>query len=112
MFPYLLAGIFKGFGVYSKASAIAALALDCLFSALTCIPGSSPGKILARQRLNGQDGFGDCSVRNFFLGRFHLAYNPDDFADEFGFPGGSSPREFLFPLAFGQVLARSADSEL
>jgi 4-amino-4-deoxy-L-arabinose transferase-like glycosyltransferase len=38
VFPYLLAGIFEGFGVYSKASAIAALALDCLFSALTCIP--------------------------------------------------------------------------
>jgi len=38
VFPYLLAGIFKAFGVYSKASAIAALALDCLFSALTCIP--------------------------------------------------------------------------
>jgi 4-amino-4-deoxy-L-arabinose transferase-like glycosyltransferase len=38
VFPYLLAGIFKIFGIYSKASAIAALALDCLFSALTCIP--------------------------------------------------------------------------
>jgi len=38
VFPYLLAGIFKVFGVYSKASTIAALALDCLFSALTCIP--------------------------------------------------------------------------
>jgi len=38
VFPYLLAGIFKMFGVYSKASTIAALALDCLFSALTCIP--------------------------------------------------------------------------
>src|SRR5271169_5160388 len=38
VFPYLLAGIFKIFGVYSKASAIAALAQDCLFSALTCIP--------------------------------------------------------------------------
>jgi 4-amino-4-deoxy-L-arabinose transferase-like glycosyltransferase len=38
VFPYLLAGIFKVFGVYTKASAIAALALDCLFSALTCIP--------------------------------------------------------------------------
>jgi 4-amino-4-deoxy-L-arabinose transferase-like glycosyltransferase len=37
-FPYLLGGIFKVFGVYSKASAIAILALDCLFSALTCIP--------------------------------------------------------------------------
>jgi 4-amino-4-deoxy-L-arabinose transferase-like glycosyltransferase len=38
VFPYLLAGIFKIFGVYSKTSAIAALALDCLFSAVTCIP--------------------------------------------------------------------------
>jgi 4-amino-4-deoxy-L-arabinose transferase-like glycosyltransferase len=38
VFPYLLAGIFKIFGVYSTASAIAALALNCLFSALTCIP--------------------------------------------------------------------------
>jgi len=38
VFPYLLAGIFKIFGIYSKTSAIAALALDCLFSALTCIP--------------------------------------------------------------------------
>ncbi|HEY1657204.1 MAG TPA: glycosyltransferase family 39 protein [Candidatus Sulfotelmatobacter sp.] len=38
VFPYLLAGIFKIFGVYTKASAIAILALDCLLSALTCIP--------------------------------------------------------------------------
>ncbi len=38
VYPYLLAGIFKIFGVYTKASAIAALALNCLLSALTCIP--------------------------------------------------------------------------
>lgn len=38
VFPYLLAGVFKGFGVYTKASAIAILSLDCLFSALTCLP--------------------------------------------------------------------------
>src|SRR5271154_1685517 len=38
VFPYLLAGIFKIFGIYSNASAIVALAVDCLFSALTCIP--------------------------------------------------------------------------
>jgi 4-amino-4-deoxy-L-arabinose transferase-like glycosyltransferase len=38
VFPYLLAGIFKIFGIYSNASALAALALDCLFSAVTCIP--------------------------------------------------------------------------
>lgn len=38
VFPYLLAGVFKVFGAYTKASALAILALDCLFSALTCIP--------------------------------------------------------------------------
>jgi 4-amino-4-deoxy-L-arabinose transferase-like glycosyltransferase len=38
VFPYLLAGVFKVFGVYSNASVIAALGLQCLFSAWTCIP--------------------------------------------------------------------------
>jgi hypothetical protein len=38
VYPYLLAGIFKSFGVYSKASTLVALALDSLLSALTCIP--------------------------------------------------------------------------
>ncbi len=38
VFPYLLAGIFKVFGVYTKTSALVALTLDSLFSALTCIP--------------------------------------------------------------------------
>jgi 4-amino-4-deoxy-L-arabinose transferase-like glycosyltransferase len=38
VFPLLLAGVFKTFGVYTKASALAILSLDCLLSALTCIP--------------------------------------------------------------------------
>jgi hypothetical protein len=37
-YPYLLAGIFKVFGVYTATSAIVALSLGCLFSALTCVP--------------------------------------------------------------------------
>jgi 4-amino-4-deoxy-L-arabinose transferase-like glycosyltransferase len=37
-FPYLLAGIFKIFGLYSRGAAFATLALNSLFSALTCIP--------------------------------------------------------------------------
>jgi 4-amino-4-deoxy-L-arabinose transferase-like glycosyltransferase len=36
--PYLLAGIFEIFGEFTKASAIAALFLNCLFSSLTAIP--------------------------------------------------------------------------
>ncbi|MGA8221207.1 MAG: glycosyltransferase family 39 protein [Candidatus Acidiferrales bacterium] len=38
VFPFVLAGIFKVFGVYTKASLFAILGVDCLFSALTCIP--------------------------------------------------------------------------
>ena len=37
-FPWLLAQVFRVFGIYSRASAIAILSLNCLFSALTCIP--------------------------------------------------------------------------
>jgi 4-amino-4-deoxy-L-arabinose transferase-like glycosyltransferase len=36
--PYLLAGIFALFGVYTKAAAVAILSVESLFSALTCIP--------------------------------------------------------------------------
>jgi len=38
VYPYLLAGVFRLFGIYSKSSAIVILSLDSLFSALTCIP--------------------------------------------------------------------------
>jgi 4-amino-4-deoxy-L-arabinose transferase-like glycosyltransferase len=37
-YPYLLAGIFKIFGVYTTASALAILYLQAIFAALTCIP--------------------------------------------------------------------------
>src|SRR5581483_9787242 len=38
LYPYLLGGIFKVFGIYSKASAFVILGLNSLFSALTCVP--------------------------------------------------------------------------
>ncbi|MBI3663476.1 MAG: glycosyltransferase family 39 protein [Acidobacteria bacterium] len=38
VFPFLLAGVFKLFGIYSVASAIVSLTLNDLFSALTCVP--------------------------------------------------------------------------
>src|SRR5215467_4156915 len=44
VYPYLLAAIFRVFGVYSRASAWAMLTLNCLFSALTCIPVYFIGK--------------------------------------------------------------------
>lgn len=38
VYPYILAAVFKVFGVYTKASIIAALVLNGVFSALTCVP--------------------------------------------------------------------------
>jgi len=38
IYPYLVAGAFKLFGVYSKASALVMLSLNSLFSALICFP--------------------------------------------------------------------------
>jgi Dolichyl-phosphate-mannose-protein mannosyltransferase len=37
VFPFLLAGIFKVFGVYSDASGLVILTLNCIFSSLTCL---------------------------------------------------------------------------
>src|SRR4051812_12636397 len=36
LYPYFLAGVFKVFGIYSNASAWVALAVNSIFSALTC----------------------------------------------------------------------------
>src|SRR5579862_8843316 len=38
LYPYLIAGIFKLFGIYTHTSAFILLAINSLFSALTCIP--------------------------------------------------------------------------
>ena len=38
LYPCLTAGVFLVFGIYSKASAFVLLALNSLFSALTCVP--------------------------------------------------------------------------
>ena len=38
LYPFLIAGIFKVFGVYTQASALVLLSINSVFSALTCIP--------------------------------------------------------------------------
>jgi 4-amino-4-deoxy-L-arabinose transferase-like glycosyltransferase len=37
VYPYMLAGVFRLFGVYSNASAMAILTINSVFSALTCV---------------------------------------------------------------------------
>lgn len=38
VYPYLVAGVFKVFGIYTKASAIVLVSLNALFASLVCIP--------------------------------------------------------------------------
>ena len=38
VYPYLLAGVFKVFGIFTTASALVILALNSVFSAATCLP--------------------------------------------------------------------------
>lgn len=38
LYPYLIAGVFRVFGIYSRASAIVLLTINSVFSALTCVP--------------------------------------------------------------------------
>ena len=38
LYPYLIGGVFKLFGIYSNTSAFVLLTINSLFSALTCIP--------------------------------------------------------------------------
>ncbi len=38
VYPLILAGVFKIFGIYSKASALTILSLNSIFSAVTCVP--------------------------------------------------------------------------
>ena len=47
VYPYLLAGIFKVFGIYTLPSFFAALALNILFSAGACVPIFCAGKRIA-----------------------------------------------------------------
>lgn len=38
LYPFLIAAVFKVFGIYSRTSAVVLLSLNSIFSALTCIP--------------------------------------------------------------------------
>ena len=38
LYPYLVAGVFHVFGIYSRSSAFVLLSINSVFSALTCIP--------------------------------------------------------------------------
>jgi 4-amino-4-deoxy-L-arabinose transferase-like glycosyltransferase len=51
LYPYLLAGIFKLFGLYTPLSAFVALFLNAVFSSLTCIPVYGAAREASGERL-------------------------------------------------------------
>jgi 4-amino-4-deoxy-L-arabinose transferase-like glycosyltransferase len=58
VYSYLLAGIFKVFGIETKASVIAALSLNSFFSALTCVPVYFLAKQVFGERVARWAGWG------------------------------------------------------
>jgi len=58
VYSYLLAGIFKIFGIETTASVVASLALNSLFSALTCVPIYLLGKRAFGDRVAKWAGWG------------------------------------------------------
>jgi hypothetical protein len=58
LYPFLLGGIFKLFGIYSLASAIVILFLNSLFSALTCIPIYMAARLSLNARVAAYAGWG------------------------------------------------------
>jgi len=69
VYPYMLAGIFTIFGIYTAASAVVALALNCIFSALTCLPIYHIG----RRTLGEGVALGAAWAWAFYFQAIHLA---------------------------------------
>jgi 4-amino-4-deoxy-L-arabinose transferase-like glycosyltransferase len=51
LYPFLIAGVFKVFGIYSRTSALVLLSINSVFSALTCVPIFLIGKRCFNERV-------------------------------------------------------------
>lgn len=51
LYPYLVAGVFQVFGIYSRASAFVLLTINSVFSALTCVPIFLIGKRIFSEKV-------------------------------------------------------------
>ena len=78
VYSYLLAGIFKVFGIETKSSILAALSLNSFFSALTCIPvymlcETSPRRAGGKM---GRMGLGFLPLRHLLRRRLGVVHMP------------------------------------
>ena len=116
VFPYILAGVFKVFGIYTPASALGILAVDSLFSALTCIPVFLiAGRCFGESRWqNGRMELGIFSLWNLFFSRLGLAHLPVDATGRLSLPGAlklPEVRRRLAWAAFGLACGVAALTE-
>ena len=112
VYAYLLAAVFRLFGTYTPASIVAALALNSMFSALTCIPVF----LLARRCFEcargevGGMGLGIFSLRNLLRRGLGLVDVSGDAAAGRAFLVGAGAGGIREYRGSGWVLARWADS--
>ncbi len=93
VFPYLLAGVFKLFGIYTYTSFLVIVTIDCLFSALACVPD-----FLYWQALGRAGNWSDCGMdlgalscgdhHARFLGLGHVPFHACGWFDRLGHSRG------------------------
>jgi hypothetical protein len=86
VYPYLVAGVFKLFGIYTKASAIVLLSLNALMSALICILVFRIDQLWRPCRKMVRLGVGLLSLCHLFSRRAHLGDLAGDLAPLRAFP--------------------------
>jgi len=76
IYPCLLAGIFKVFGLFSNTSAIVILSVNSLFAALTCWPIYQIGKRVFGERVGLVAGWAWAAVPFFFRWAITWVWDP------------------------------------
>lgn len=106
VYSYLLAAIFKVFGIETKASVLAALSLNSVFSALTCIPvffwRAVPSEIASPHGRAGDGRFLPMEFITARVGRGPPAWSRSSWLGSFCLPGAS---KILPALAIGYCSA-------
>src|SRR5579875_1100848 len=95
--PYIMAGVFAVFGIYTKASAIVTLGINSLFSALTCFPVFFCGqKEFRRVRCPlGHVGLGVFPICDLFFRGFNVGPRDDRPPDDLYLLGESGIAGFV-----------------
>ena len=94
VYTYLVAGVFKLFGIYTAASALVLLTLNNIFSSLTCLPVFSdrPQSLRPRDRRMGWMDLGPISLLYSFVQHRRLGDQLDYASVDAAGTGNAAPR--------------------